>query len=394
MKATKNLQSLNSDQLYDAVFGADLRNVNLLPLYLKMQSELPVFGTFYESAYMLYEDFIALDKNLELIFKGAYGDNKKFIYSLSIGTEFYLIETKTDPVTPSFSSNSRDNVIEQSFKSNFRKEYKYFLSLSLIGNVETSKFIDKFEAALRSVTELNTEISTKGKVYLISQSPNAGFYLMPYTLNVANYSESIIDSNYNASFKPAYKKMVDFLKKPDESGLILLNGKPGTGKTSFIQHLVNMADNLSRKIIILSTTFTSVLGDSSFTRFALSQLLDSILIIEDGESVLKAREVNPNPLAVSNILNITDGILGNLLQLKIVITLNSLYNIDQALFRKGRLKARYTFENLDSEKATALSAKLGINKKYTSPISLADVYNEGETVEFNNQTKSIGFYGK
>jgi hypothetical protein len=107
---------------------------------------------------------------------------------------------------------------------------------------------------------------------------------------------------------------------------------------------------------------------------------------------LKQREAGGNQ-AVSNILNISDGILGDILRLQIVCTFNSkLQEIDQALLRPGRLIAEYRFEKLSLDKTAALMKKLhGI--EYTGKeMTLADIFNVNNMPDKTNIKKNpVGF---
>ena len=65
---------------------------------------------------------------------------------------------------------------------------------------------------------------------------------------------------------------------------------------------------------------------------------------------------------VSALLNITDGLLSDWLNIQLICSFNSdISKIDSALMRKGRLIAKYEFKELEVEKANALSLKLRFN---------------------------------
>ena len=82
---------------------------------------------------------------------------------------------------------------------------------------------------------------------------------------------------------------------------------------------------------------------------------NSIIIIEDAEKVIRSRESGGNNEATSNILNMSDGILGECLKTQIIATFNiDRENIDKALLRKGRLIAEYEFNELDVDKSNVL----------------------------------------
>jgi ATP-dependent 26S proteasome regulatory subunit len=121
---------------------------------------------------------------------------------------------------------------------------------------------------------------------------------------------------------------------------------------------------------------------------------NSILIIEDAERVISDREINGSAAGVSNILNLTDGILGDCLGIQIIATFNmKREKIDPALLRKGRLIVEHKFENLNTEDTNKLFKYL--NKDFISEhsMSLADIYNidvESYRTE-NNKINKIGF---
>ena len=84
---------------------------------------------------------------------------------------------------------------------------------------------------------------------------------------------------------------------------------------------------------------------------------NSILVIEDAENIVVDRERNSNS-RVSALLNISDGLLSDCLNIQIICSFNTdISKVDSALMRKGRLIAKYEFKELEVEKARALSKK-------------------------------------
>ena len=57
-----------------------------------------------------------------------------------------------------------------------------------------------------------------------------------------------IEDNYNDDFKEIHQTIVKRLSKKNDKGLVLLHGKPGTGKTSYIRHLIS---SLKKDVIFL-----------------------------------------------------------------------------------------------------------------------------------------------
>jgi ATP-dependent 26S proteasome regulatory subunit len=134
-----------------------------------------------------------------------------------------------------------------------------------------------------------------------------------------------------------------------------------------------------------------VLTDPSFVPF-LMRYPNSVLVIEDAENVILDRSSNGDSEAVSNILNITDGILGDCMNVKIVATFNiEKTRIDKALLRKGRLIAEYEFNKLSKDKTNKILNKLYGNVVSDSGMTLSDIYNYNDIVGLDNKQTKIGF---
>jgi len=103
------------------------------------------------------------------------------------------------------------------------------------------------------------------------------------------------------------------------------------------------------------------------------------------------RKMNSNS-SVSNLLNISDGLLSDCLNVQIICTFNSaLHLVDSALLRKGRLIAMYEFDKLEVEKAQRLSDHLGHSKKITQPMTIAEIVNPDEPDVVRPSVQVVGF---
>jgi ATP-dependent 26S proteasome regulatory subunit len=120
--------------------------------------------------------------------------------------------------------------------------------------------------------------------------------------------------------------------------------------------------------------------------------LNSILVIEDAEKILTSREDEKNS-AVTTLLNLTDGLLSDCLNIQIICSFNTdISRIDSALLRKGRLIAKYNFKPLAVKKANALARSLGLNSHFSEPTKLTDIYNDADIGFEAQETKmAIGF---
>lgn len=198
-----------------------------------------------------------------------------------------------------------------------------------------------------------------------------------------------LELNYGTKFQKIHETIFNRLSKNYDKGIILLHGDPGTGKTTYIKYLTGLIKE--KDILFIPPSMAEMLSEPSIIPF-LMEHKNSILIIEDAERVISDRETTGSPSGVSNILNLTDGILGDCLNIQIIATFNMRREkIDQALLRKGRLIAEHKFEKLTVDETNKLLKHL--NKDYVSNegMVLADIFNIDVEV-FKTQTgNKIGF---
>lgn len=189
----------------------------------------------------------------------------------------------------------------------------------------------------------------KGNIWKIAQS-SAGFYLQKSKIKeVKNFS---IERQYNDDFAHEDEKIRRFVADKDKSGLIILHGEKGTGKTTYIRNLINT--NPDRKFVYVTPDLVPLLGQPAFTTF-INTLNDHIVILEDCEEVIRDRKNTGMTSGVSTILNMSDGLLADDLGIKFICTFNADVNdIDSALMRKGRLVSKYEFKPLTVEKTNNL----------------------------------------
>jgi broad-specificity NMP kinase len=198
-----------------------------------------------------------------------------------------------------------------------------------------------------------------------------------------------LDLHYNDDFPPVHERLVNLLAQPKSKGLILLHGEPGTGKTTYIKYLSSL---VKKDMLILPPYMTNYLTSPEIIPFLLDNK-DSVLIIEDAERILQSREAGGDTNSVSNILNLTDGLLADCMHIQVIATFNaSKHLLDKALLRKGRLMVDYAFGKLTANKANELLGYIGADYRTSQPMTLADIFNlEEQTVSGERHEVRMGF---
>lgn len=244
------------------------------------------------------------------------------------------------------------------------------------------KIISHDKKAKRKDRELN----------IICFTPNEGIYLKNFKTSKVDIN---LESNYNSDFLEISNEIIRRLSKKHDNGIVLLHSIPGCGKTSYLRYICQNIKN--KRIIYLPPDLTHRLAEPDFMTF-LMETPDSILLIEDAENSLQKRDAGGNQ-AVSNLLNNSDGLLGDALKLQVVCTFNcDIKNIDEALLRPGRLIAEYKFDRLKKDKVVELLKKLygeesEVYKNYKGEdLTLAEIYNMDQKKFLSlKKQETIGF---
>ncbi|MGB0868867.1 MAG: AAA family ATPase [Flavobacteriales bacterium] len=246
-------------------------------------------------------------------------------------------------------------------------------------DLETERWILKLNHKIR--VELG---EPKKATFKVLTRGNSGFYTEE--VNTKEFTLDI-EKSYNDAFKESHEIIQQSMSE-DKAGLILLHGTPGTGKTSYIKYLINTFQD--KTFIFIQNEFVQELLNPNFVSFLLDNK-NAILIIEDAEKVIMSREGNNENSVVSTILQLTDGLFSDYLNIKIICTFNtSIEKIDKALLRKGRMIAYHDFKPLSKEKSNQLLIEKGLDAQ-NKEMTLADIHNFKKK-EFNQEnSKNIGF---
>lgn len=250
--------------------------------------------------------------------------------------------------------------------------------------VEIPKFIGKRVSA--------------GRVFCICPDPDGGMRLLPVGIASVPFEEG----NYNEEVVTDFKAVVADLKSPSPSGrVVIFDGEPGTGKTYLVRSLT--AEVPDALFIMTPPEMVSQLGSPALIPLLISLKKKSdtalIFVVEDADSCLAPRAAD-NMNSISAVLNFSDGILGSLLDIRIVATTNvNGADIDSAILRPGRLSKRIDVCKLYGEQANQIYARLTSTDKKPfrtkDMITLAEVYRaarDGGWTPPARNSSGIGFH--
>ena len=192
------------------------------------------------------------------------------------------------------------------------------------------------------------------------------------------------DHMIKPEFYPWIPDIDEYLNIFEESssGVLILIGPPGTGKTSFIRNLIqrsgkNCMTTYDIDIMSSDDIYVDFIGDSD----------TDYLILEDSDLLLTSR-MRDNNHVMNLILNASDGLVP-IHNKKFIFTANvrDSSNFDDALIRSGRCFDIMKFRSLSYDEAMSAANSIGINfignseKTYT----LSEIFNGVQKVYSKNK---------
>lgn len=267
-------------------------------------------------------------------------------------------------------------------------------------NSEDSKNQDFLAALTKAIRDNYYEELKKNKISIISHDGRE-YYAKTFNLTGKVPPFIHMDEHYGEGFVDFHSSLVDRVVK-ESKGLVLFHGSPGTGKTQYIRMLLSELTAVNKSVLYVPPGFSAQLTEPSMVEFisewVLDQDQDCILLIEDAEPLLEIRNgMDGRSTGISNLLNMTDGILNDMLGLMVIATFNtSISKIDGALLRAGRLIARKEFGGLSELQAYKLAKVLDMSlPDLEYPSTLAQFYSSHRNNEILTHSvsteKTIGF---
>jgi hypothetical protein len=271
-------------------------------------------------------------------------------------------------------------------RDSYDSDIVYFSQLQLlrpsVASGKLEEFADDYDFARELESYIN-KCSLKKKpdkplIYIIEANSN-GFVTREHPVET-DFKIDDLDVNYGSGFNQFH---LDLMKRFNTTtkGLVLFHGQPGTGKTYYIRHLLrSMVDK--KVVIYMPPNMVDHLVEPGFMAFLSSEVQGfseegktCVLLIEDAEPLLAKRQEGVRIQGITNLLNMSDGLLNDMLRLQIICTFNvDVRKLDSALLRPGRLIARKEFKALTELDANLLAQRLGIKHHFKSPATLGEIY--------------------
>jgi len=345
--------------------------------YLGAYSETEFYAYRYQRVHNLYPDILRIE----------HVNAEKFLIDL-----FKHIKVPQTAFSKSI-DDKRGDILLNSIIFSFSEpslSYNFYLHLD---QDEAIFYYDKeleknkstlFYLIISLIKGYTAPVVTKNKIFVVHQSQH-GFEKTGFDVKKIKVN---LEENYNEGFPLISEDIVKGLNDKKKSNLVILSGEPGTGKTTYIRYLTS---KIKKNIIFIAPDMVQSITSPAFIPFLIKNN-NAVLIIEDAEPALKSR-VDGRTGGVSNVLNLTDGLLSDCLSISIVATFNTIEkNIDEALLRKGRLLKNYKFERLEVEKSRKLLERMGRKDiEVKEPMTLADIYYEDDNNNHLYNKRKIGF---
>lgn len=234
------------------------------------------------------------------------------------------------------------------------------------------RVLDAFTAKVPAWPEMESDAL---RVRFWSKHPMGGASSFRRELTVSPWDE--IRGNYPAALTGSLERLLEGPQFDTGGKLMLFHGPPGTGKSRFIQAmLASWSTWCTADVVIDPDEF---FNDSSYmNEVLLNDPGDEkwrLLVVEDGDEFMDLNAKERSGQALSRLLNIADGLIGQGLRVATLITTNvPMAQLNPAMMRSGRCVANLEFPAFPAGEAGAWLAAHGQEADVDGETVLADLF--------------------
>jgi hypothetical protein len=278
---------------------------------------------------------------------------------------------KNIAIKEEFMRSSAIYTTDWSFVMVVRNTYNPGYDLHIMDASDDKRYVRLFEDVLFGM--FTDEKEKEGSIFALMMNDGS--------LDLAKLGEvtdPLVRENYTEEVLENFDHIIACLGSKTPCGRIsLLNGPPGTGKSFMIRSLIHLTVGVH--IIIPGGMITEMTGPNllSILHGAHQGGKPLVLIIEDADLLLVDRKAG-NLRVLSDLLNLGDGLLGQMLDIRIVASTNAKkIELDEAVTRPGRMCRHSTIGTLTFDQAktiyTRLTGKEATFRKRVA-FTLAEIY--------------------
>jgi hypothetical protein len=259
---------------------------------------------------------------------------------------------------------------------------------------ETREAASRLAAQLREALASDAPIPTRVSIAFWMRSDSGGDVRHR---DIAAETFAEIAENYSAPVRAALERLIS-TRAPERGRLILWRGEPGTGKSHALRALVRAWTPWCSAHFIMDPE--ELLGHGGAYMLDVLTWDDAdedqwrLLILEDAGELITADARATGGRALSRLLNVTDGLLGQGTRTMLLITTNEpVGRLHPATRRPGRCLADIEFTPLATAEANAWLAARGFERRVERPTPLAELFGAGGDgpVEAESGATAFGF---
>jgi len=222
----------------------------------------------------------------------------------------------------------------------------------------------------------NIILSLQDFIVDFGSSENHKINLLSVKENTLDLEPLSIDRNdsfdfyYNEEVISKINKLIKKIKK-NETGISIIHGESGVGKTSVSKYICQELDEMC--IYIPLNLVDQSINNPEFKNF-LKKYGKVLLIIDDCEFFSNPLFGKSNFLS-HNLIQLVDHVFSNICKINVLLIYNTTHeeDIDEVLVDSNFLIDILKIDELTINSANELSNHLGQKKKYKSPLRLIDV---------------------